>query len=232
MLTPAPMAALPDSTASNAPNAEPLPLAPEFVRALGAGVVWGLITYVVAGLQPGALLPLCVGGAWTQLLLLLATGAMANSAALRARLALGAAVLGLGALVIGQVLQTHTHHRPLGAVVWVLLLAGLCVPVAAVVQRVKPSSWLGFGALGLTVLVLVWHGRSAASLGVWIQALAGLVCCAGAVFVRSRWPRTGAALALPVTVLMAAGAGWVLWSGQGTSLFSHAPFTLGALGLL
>lgn len=208
-----------------------MPIAPEFARALVAGAVWGGITHVALGLPPAAFVPLCVGAAWTQLMLLLASGAIQQSAALRDRLALGAAVLGLGALFIGQVLQAHTHHRPLGAVVWVLMLAGLCVPVAAVVQRVKPSAVLGLGALGVAVLVLLWHGRAAVSPSVWIQVLAGVVCCAAAVFVRTRWPRAGSALALPVAAFMALGAGWVLWSGEGPNLFEQVPFTLGALGL-
>jgi hypothetical protein len=210
----------------------PLPLAPEVPRSLLAGSVWGAIALWSAGLGWPDLLPLVVGASCTVLLALVAWSALERQPQLRAGLVFGGALLGVCALLVGQVLQAHTHHRPLGAVTWVLLLGCAIAPLVLLVRRMQPNNAVALGLLVVVLCACGWLGRDAIGFGGWSQCFAGGVCFAGALLHRRRFPLAARKLALPIGIMLLTGAAWSVWSNAGTRLFEHAPLPLGVLGVL
>lgn len=200
------------------------------ILALGAGLVWGGVSWA-RGAAPVDALLLVTTGAFSVWLVLLSWSAFATRPRLLGRVLLvSAAVLG-ASVVLGQILFEHTHHRPLGAVTWSVLLA-LGVLIAVVFSwrlDLDPRWSAGLFAAAL-VFVVVRAGPALESVAMELAFVGVLVALS--LVVRRAAAKLSPGLGWAALGAMLVGCCLTVALGRAPQLHEVAPIAAGFVGLL
>ncbi len=208
-------------------------LAADCVTAGALGLVWAVIAVALGASVVDGVLLVGLGGL-SQLLALLAWDALKQDVDFRRRVLWACSGALAASLVLGRVLLSNTHHRPLGAVTWTLLV--LCVGLLAwaVAGRLM-TSWVVPAAL-LGVLTLAALLQASAHLAAhavdWLQLAVGIAAFATGLRIRRVIPSAASRLAwLPALWMVGASAVTVM-GGFASGLHERAPVVAGLVGLL
>jgi hypothetical protein len=199
--------------------------------ALVGGIGWALVPLVRGAAMIDVAL-LVATGALTQWLTLLAWSALERNPAQRANLALTTALLIMVAAFVGQFLLSGTHHRPLGAVTWVVLLLGTALGATAVSARLAVKPPIGGAFVVLCLAFALTRSLPALTVGTAAEVLVGVVAVVAVVQLQGRLPAAWLRVAwLPAALIVAVSVYTVL-SGAAERLHEQAPIVAGLIGAL
>lgn len=198
--------------------------------ALLGGAAWSVVPLLRGGSLADWPWFIASGALLLWLLLLAWTGFSAHRSVVGGVALTTALLLGFG-IVFGATLFTHTHHRPLAAVTWIM---GTCVAAVGsyvVVQRLRPRTELAVGALGMFGAFALWRSAGALDAGLLLETGSGAVALAACFWLGRRW---GARLQrgwwLPASLIVAGCLGAMAF-GSPERLHQVAPVVAGPIGL-
>lgn len=200
------------------------------ILAFGAGLAWGAVSWA-RGAQPVDALLLVATGAFSVWLVLLSWSAFATRPRLLGRVLLVSAAVLAASLVLGQLLFEHTHHRPLGAVTWSVLLAlGVLFALVLSWRLDLDPRW----SAGLFAVVLVFTVvRAGPALEPVAMELAFVgVLVALALVVRRHTAKLSPSLGWVALGATLVGSCLTVVLGRAAQLQEVAPIAAGFVGLL